>query len=366
MIKQWMTAFLNLIPERFQSLVLGLLAAIIVIISLVIIVTLLKRIKAIRWQDQSQKQILRLRNNGNLDLRFKLQAFTVQPGLELSLSHQGQPLPLMYVPLWQPTAVSSQSNSSNVTTAAAQAPSAPSRQMPQMTAPDTGNLKEGAKKGKEKAEKGLAKVKLFSTILGTLGGLLPGEAGAKFKEQSTAVQAKAQSAGAAMQVPEQKAKALKNLQGQAGQLAGKPVAPKPEEAAQASAEVAQAYQPEPQVVGKGKSKRNPPPVKLGPVEIFAVTPPITPRSELQVTLTGKPLRRYGKQHYDCAVNVIPWMGEPLPGLTLPKRETATTAIKIKGLSAFFAIFSVLLGAVVIGANAWWAYAGLKWLSQFLR
>ena len=102
-------------------------------------------------------------------------------------------------------------------------------------------MKAAAKKGKEKAEKGLAKVKLFSTVLGTLGGLLPGEAGAKFKEQSTAVQAKAQSAGAAMKAPEQKAGALKNLQGQVGQLSGKPVPPKPEATAKAAAEAAQPY-----------------------------------------------------------------------------------------------------------------------------
>jgi hypothetical protein len=366
MIKQWMTAFLNLIPERFQNLVLGLLAAIIVIICFVIIVTLLKRIKAIHWQDQSQKQTLRLRNNGNLDLRFKLQAFSFQPGLDLSLSYQGQPLPVMAIPLWQPAPPSSQPDGSKTFSAATQAPSSPSRQMPQMAAADATGLKEGAKKGKKKAEKGLAKVKLFSTILGTLGGLLPGEAGAKFKEQSTALQAKAQSAGAAMQAPEQKANALKSLQGQAGQLAGKPIAPKPEEAIQTSAQAAPAYLPEPQVAEKGNSKRKAPQVKPGPVEIFALTSPIAPRAELQVTLTGKPLRRYGKQHYDCGVNVIPWLEEPCPGLTLPKRETATTAIKIKGLSAFFAIFSILLGALVIGANAWWAYAALKWLSQFLQ
>lgn len=366
MIKQWMNAFLNLVPERFQSLVLGLLAAIIVIICLVIIVTLLKLIKAIRWQDQRQKQTLHLRNNGNLDLRFKLQAFSFQPGLELELNHQGQPLPLIVIPLRQPAAVGSQSNGSKVTTAAAQAPSAPSRQMPQMAAPDTASLKEGAKKGKEKAEKGLAKVKLFSTILGTLGGLLPGEAGAKFKEQSTAVQAKAQSAGAAMQAPEQKAKALKSLQGQAGQLAGKPIALQAEGSAPASAELTQNFEPVPQQTGKGKSKRNAEQIKPDPLETYAITPPIAPRSELQLTLTAKPLRRYGKQHYDCAVNVIPWLEEPRSGLALPKRETVSTAIKIKGLSAFFALFSFLLGAIVIGANAWWAYTGLKWLSQFLR
>ena len=102
MIKQWMTAFLNLIPERFQSLVLGVLAAIIVILCLLIIIVLLKRIRSIRWQDQRQNQTLHLRNNGNLDLRFRLQAFSFQPGLELSLSRQGQPLPMIQIPLGHP------------------------------------------------------------------------------------------------------------------------------------------------------------------------------------------------------------------------------------------------------------------------
>ena len=118
---------------------------------------------------------------------------------------------------------------------------------------------------------------------------------------------------------------------------------------------------------KSGSKRNNVQPSLEPMEIFAVTPPIAPRAELQLNLTGKPLRRYGKQHYDCAVNVIPWLDEtPPPGLALPKRETASTIIKIKGLSPFFAILTVLLGASVIAANAWWAWTGLKWLSQFLQ
>ncbi len=372
MINRWMTAFLNLIPPRFQSLVLGIMAAIVVIVCLLIIIALLKRIRAIRWQDQSQQQTLRLRNNGNLDLRFRLQTFSFQPGLELSLSHQGQPLPLIQVPLWQPSYISRQPESANSPMAAAQSSATATRQMPQMAAPQTGDVKAAAKKGKEKAEKGLAKVKLFSTVLGTFGGLLPGEAGAKFKEQSTAVQAKAQTAGAAMQAPEQKAKALKNLQGQAGQLAGKPVAPNPEGTAQASAKAVQAgtaarpYVAATQKVERGSTKRNNAQSAPEPMEIFAVTPPLAPRAELQVTLTGKPLRRYGKQHYDCAVNVIPWLEEPLPDLTLPKRETASTVIKINGLSPFFAIFSVLLGAFVIAANAWWAWTGLKWLGQFWK
>ena len=366
MINQWMTVFLNLIPERFQSLVLGIMAAIVVIVCLLIIIALLKRIRAIRWQDQSQKQTLRLRNNGNLDLRFRLQTFSFQPGLELSLSHQGQPLPLIQIPLWQPSYMSSQADGHNQPAIAAQSPSSTSRQMPQMASPDTAGLKANAKKGKEKAEKGLAKAKLFATILGSLGGLLPGDAGAKFKEQSTAMQAKAQSAGAAMKAPEQKAGALKNLQGQVGQLSGKPVPPMPVGIAQASSEAIQTYVPGPQQVEKSKSKRNTAQALTAPAETFALTPPIAPRSELQVTLTGTPLRRYGKQHYDCAVNVIPWLEEPLPELTLPKRETASTAIKIKGLSPFFALFSVLLSAVVIAANAWWAWTGLKWLGQFLQ
>ena len=366
MIKQWMTAFLNLIPERFQSLVLGVMAAIIVILCLLIIIVLLKRIRSIRWQDQSQKQTLHLRNNGNLDLRFRLQAFSFQPGLELSLSRQGQPLPMIQIPLWQPTIANTQVDSRNLAAAASQPSSTTSRQMSQMAAPDGAGLKANAKKGKEKAEKGLAKAKLFATILGSLGGLLPGDAGAKFKEQSTAMQAKAQTAGAAMKAPEQKAGALKNLQGQVGQLSGKPVPPKPEGTAQASSGVAQPYEAGTQQIEKSHSKQHNAQSKPEPMEIFAVTTPVPPRSELQVTLTGKPLRRYGKQHYDCAVNVIPWLEEPLPGLVLPKRETVSTAIKIKGLSPLFAIISVLFGAFVIAANAWWAWTGLKWLVQFLK
>ena len=366
MINQWMTAFLNLIPERFQSWALGLMAAIVVIVCLLIIIALLKRIRAIRWQDQSQQQTLRLRNNGNLDLRFRLQTFSFQPGLELSLSHQGQPLPLIQIPLRQPIYISNQPESSNLPMATAQSSGSSTRQMPQMAAPQTGDIKAAAKKGKEKAEKGLAKAKLFATILGSLGGLLPGDAGAKFKEQSTAMQAKAQSAGAAMKAPEQKAGALKNLQGQVGQLSGKPVPPMPEAAASAATSAPQPSSVSVQQNGKNNSKHNRAQLPSEPMEIFAVTPPITPRSELEVTLNGKPLRRYGKQHYDCAVNVIPWLEESLPELTLPKRETASTVIKIKGLSPFFAIFSVLLGAFVIAANAWWAWTGLKWLGQFLQ
>lgn len=358
MVKNFILFMLGLIPEWLRILLIALVCLILLTLAVLLTLWLVRKIRGIRWKYLTQWLPLEITNTGNLPAQFRMRAIALEPGLNLKLFDQDHQLPTVDVPLKTFETVKPQPVLQPVVPPASQVAAT---QTELKTPSSSAGLKKSAADAKGKAEKGLGKVKLFGTLMGTLGGLLPGAAGAEFKKQSTAIQSQAQSAGATLNRPEEKMKTLETLKGQSKNLVGiKSVAqadssPAPVAEATPQADVQTEVTQNKKKLGKNAAKTS------GPVDTFSVTPPVETDGTLQLLLQAEPIHRYGTRTFNCWVSIIPWLPNPPEGLKLPKPQIIKKAIRIKGYAPGFAVLSALMILSVIAFNVYWLFLSLRWL-----
>jgi hypothetical protein len=187
-----------------------------------------------------------------------------------------------------------------------------------------------------------------------------------FKQQSTELQAQAQSAGVTMQIPEQKLKTMDNLKQQASQLAPK-LAPAAPETVAAPA-LTQSSAPMEPASSTGKKRRNRKgslPQASGPVDVYCLPPTIAAQDTLELVLSARPQRRYGKQDCECLVKILPVLEDSPAAEAKPRKTAIKTKFEFKGLPWAYLFLTIILGAGILAINFYWAYRVIDWLSQFL-
>jgi hypothetical protein len=365
MIDKWMRIFLIFLPQNLRVFFITALAVMIAMIAFLLTILLIGRLSKLHWKDLTQTQLFYIQNQGNHPLNIRLQALALQPGVTLGVNMDGKALPTLTVPVLNTATIATESMPAPSTAANPQTPQPAKPATPNAKA-DITAMKDKATKAKAQADKGLAKVKGLGTLLGTLGGLLPGELGAMFKQQSTELQAQAQSAGVTMQIPEQKLKTMDNLKQQASQLAPK-LAPAAPETVAAPA-LTQSSAPMEPASSTGKKRRNRKgslPQASGPVDVYCLPPTIAAQDTLELVLSARPQRRYGKQDCECLVKILPVLEDSPAAEAKPRKTAIKTKFEFKGLPWAYLFLTIILGAGILAINFYWAYRVIDWLSQFL-
>jgi hypothetical protein len=330
-------------------------------------VFLIRRIEKVVWRRQTVIRHLRFQNSGNVPGVIQFAAAAAADDLSFQYLLDGRPLALQITPPPEPEVmpvVSQPGGQVGTPTSAAGAVQAgPVPDVP-------GGKKAAAAKVKEvKAEskKALGKSRNVVSILGTLGGLIPGEWGKALKDRSTALQAEVQKAGQAIEMPEVKLQAAKSLQGQVQSLGPAKPAPQPAAvAAETPAPVAAGDVPASGgLAGAPSQPPAPRPVPASPFTSYVQTTAIPPEGALVVELRIEPRARYRTAEYTYWLLSSQVEQEATPAGRQLEVQRLQQSVCVKGLSWGYLLLTFLLDSAVLCLNALWVVLFIDWLSRLI-
>ncbi len=327
---------------------------------------LIRRIEKVVWRRQAVVRHLNFQNRGNVPGVVQFAAAAAAEDLSFRYLLDGRPLLLQTTPPPAPevpqSPVLQASPSMEVSPAAVDAAQA---------APAAPGIKDAAaaraKAAKAGSKKVLGKGRVVISILGTLGGLIPGEWGKSLKDRSTALQNEVQKAGQAIEMPEVKLKAAQSLQGQVQSLGpARPAAQPGQPAAVAApAPSLNVGAPAPGVEEAHSAPAAPRPGPASPLASYVQTPAIPPEGELVVELRIEPRDRYRTADYtfwllSCQVE----QESALAGRSLEVQRTRLM-VRVKGLSWIFLLLTFVLDTAVLCLNGLWVVLFIDWLSRLI-
>jgi hypothetical protein len=326
-------------------------------------------------------------NQGNVRGIFRIQAVSAEKGLNFQFYYLDKALPLMSIPepvVQPPQPAASKTIRRKVSAARPTVETTETNlKTGEQKTPPAGSLKDGVKKSaeetKKKAEGGLGKVRMFSSLLGTLGSLLPGSLGETFKEKSITLQGEAQSASSTIELPEEKLRMAQAAQKQAknlkpGQSAPAPVEQKPPVPEARSSNLNAQVESRQVISAAAVQAASVPPVapaptptlaKKGSGETFVQSPQVPPDSSLELDLKIDPLHRFRTHEYAYWVSIVQCVDDqaaadqPLEAVRIPN------SVLIKGISPLFRVLSIFLSLVVIAVNGLWVILFTHWLTRFI-
>lgn len=371
MIDVLLGKFFSLLPDWLSLLILLVLSLLALALAAVLAARLVQAVLRIRWRSQTARRFIRICNESNVTGKFLLRVDGPQEALKFQCLLDGNTLPnAPVVPKASPSQPGQAAPPAPASSVAGPSVAAPAAASPSLGADGAKKeLKKSAEKAKEESKKGLGFLRLFAGIFATLGGLLPGSVGASLKEKSTQLQSAAQDAGAKMQLPEQKLKAVEHLKGQAGQL--NPGAKKGEKGVPGPAGVSQAA-PERSAAPETGVKPAHPAVggaaqtQEEQASGFLQTPPLSPGESLCIELQIDPIRRYRSGEYSFAVLVHQLALAEMPPQHPPAASTSRGRVKMRGLSPIYWILSFLMALCVVVLNGAWAVVFVSWLARFVQ
>ena len=362
-----MNTILNLffdLPEILQYVIIFFLVSSAVLLAVLLTFFLIKAVFKIRWEDPILRKKISIRNNGNLINYFRFRAEADKKRtLSFRFLADGRNLPLETVekveieeivqPLKNKTAQTQGKISPAATQAAAPDPKANGQDKKKF---------EGAKKAQEGAKGAVAKGRQAAGLMGTLGSLVPGEAGKALKSQSAALQATTQDAGYAVSLPDQKLTEIKSVKAQANNLTPGKKAPQknalpadsnPGAEMVTSTEMEMAEEEPEQEIRTIRRVKN---------AKFAVSPPVFPGKELKVELAITPRNYYRSRNYDYSIEVeqLLQVGDELE--LYKEEKLLNQTAKIFRFSFVFRAISFLFSLIIAGLNLTWLIIFIRWIS----
>lgn len=360
MINNLLGKFFGLLPGWLSILIALAVSLLAIILAALLGYILVRAVLRIRWESQTAKRFIRIDNQGNVTGKFLLRVDGPQEELKFQCLLDGKPLPDAPA---APKAVSPQHN----------LPAQPARNSNTVqlvvdpgAAHSDGDSKakqkltESSDKAKEKSKKVLGLGRLFSSIFGTLGSLLPGSLGESFKEKSADLQKTTQDASAKMQIPDQKLKSAEHLKGQVKQL-------NPNAQGEKAAPVQNPIEPPagsthsaaPASVDVSAGAPNLP---VGiPAGFLKTTPVISPGESLYIELLMDPRHPYHTGEYSFAVGVHQ-QATPEGNQT---ESISRGRVMIWGLSPIYWVLSFLMILCAVLLNGTWAFLFVSWLIGFI-
>ena len=325
-------------------------------------VFLIRRIEKVVWRRQTVVRHLRFQNSGNVPGVIQFAAVVAADDLSFQYLLDGRPLALQTVPPPEPEVATIVTQPASPV----EAPSPAAGAVQPGTAPELPGGKKAAvakaKAAKAETKKVLGKGRAVVSILGTLGGLIPGEWGKALKDRSTALQADVQKAGQAIEMPEVKLQAAKSPQGQVQSLGAARPAPQAGQPAVAAA----AEWPAPGAAAGATpmpvaAKVRPP----SPFTSYIQTPAIPPEGELVVELRIEPRERYRTAEYTYWLLSSQVEQEATPAGQPLDVQRALQSVRVKGLSGGYLLLTFLLDTAVLCLNALWVVYFIDWLSRLI-
>jgi hypothetical protein len=387
MINQLLEKLFGILPGWFALLIVVGLSILGLIIAAGLAFFLVRKIIHIQWKTLTVWHHIRIANLGNVRSVFHLRALSAEKNVKFQFYYLDQPLPVVNIPVpavQEPAAVVREQPARSNAFAEGNQPEpekASSAAAPAIppSLPDASAAKKAAAKtagdAKKKAEKGLGSMKLFGTLLGTLGSLLPGSVGASIKEQSASVQSQAQSMGATLEIPEEKLKTVQTMQGQAKNLASgqqgsvppiqKPAVP---ETAAAKLDSQTGNQPGGYATTVSVVPADQPQTaqaKKESFEIYAQSPEVPPNGSIELDLRMDPLDRYRSGDFPYWVTVSQWIGSAPEGMNAPEPVRISRIVPIRGLSSIYRVITIALSITAVAVNALWIFFFARWLISFI-
>ena len=384
MINQQLNSFFSVLPGWLAIILVVTVSLLCVTFAVGFSFIFIREFFKIRWKILTVWHRIRVKNIGNAPGYFRVHASSPNNELGFQFYYLGRQLPTLTEPppiLLQ----SSNGNSRQGGSLPAQYESSmgpikslngPALQNPASLDASKKALSKKADGAKKKTEKGLASAKLFGTILGTLGSLLPGSLGASLKEQSTAVQNKAQSVGATIQMPEEKLKTAQALQGQVKNLKPGENIPLPELQKPSLStplnvnDTPPVLDTAPNALLTGENVFNPGRSlmavnKTEDPELFVQSPEIQPEGYFNLDIRIDPANRYLSQDYPFSVVVSRYPNNAEDGRYLPEPVKLSQSISITGISILYRLLSYLLSTIVVAFNVLWLTFLIRLLIGFV-
>ena len=305
-----MNTILNLffdLPAVLQYIIIFFLVSSAVLFALLLTFFLIKAVFRIRWEDPILRKTISIRNKGNLINYFRFRAEAEKrKALSFRFLVDGRTLPLDNVEKVEIEEIIQPVRNKTAQPKGKISPASTEAAAPEQKAKGKDKKKfEGAKKVQDGAKGAVAKGRQAAGLMGTLGALVPGEAGKALKSQSSALQATTQDAGYAVSLPDQKITEVKSVKAQANNLTPGKKAPQknalpadsnPGAELITSAELETAEEEPEEKIRTIRRVKN---LK------FAVSPPVFPGKELKVELAITPRNYYRSKNYDYSIEVSP-------------------------------------------------------------
>ncbi len=331
-------------------------------------VFLIRRIEKVVWRRQTVVRRLRFQNSGNVPGVIQFVAAAASEDLSFRYLLDGQPLSLHSAPPLEPAvpqhAASQPVPSPEVPPAAAGA-AQPAPAAPGMK--DAAAAK--AKAVKAESKKVLGKSRIVVSILGTLGGLIPGEFGKSLKDRSTALQNEVQKAGQAIEMPEVKLQAAKSLQGQVQSLGPAKPVPQPGQPAAAGAPAPTLAVGAPAAGAEGvppaAAAERPRPRPASPLASYVQTPAIPPENALVVELRIEPRERYRTADYSYWLLSCQVEQESTPAAQPLVLHRTQQSLRVKGLPWGYLVLTFVLDTAVLCLNGLWVLLFIDWLTKLI-
>jgi hypothetical protein len=383
MINQFLRGLFSLLPNWLGILLFLFISFLALLLAVLLSFIFLRLIDRIQWKDLTIWRKVHITNQGNVKTTFNIQAISAGDLLKIDFLYQGKPLEKVKIPI--------PANSVRKIEPATPLKLENKNPKPEMNV-DTpkqepsggGNIKKEADSvkqaaaktaddAKKQAEDGLGKVKGIGTILGTLGGLLPGSLGEKFKEKSNAIQSQSQSAGATIKIPEEKMKTVEALKGQVKNVAPdkKPAVPELQNSAKSvtlaipsdhPTETNPSYPPASQP-GKGKSEDANDAIQ--PYETWFQSPEVVPGEVLDVDMQIGPVHKYRTQDYHFWVTIQQVLPEKAALNKPSAQKRIAKTVAINGISSFIRAFCIFMDLVIVSINGVWVVLLVRWLMRFI-
>lgn len=351
------------ISATWQMTLLTVLAAIVVAgVAIWLTILLIRQIERLVMKRQMVIKQIKIHNTGNVPGVIQLAA--VAPANELGFQYilDGRSIvvkpPVLQPAIPSPAPVPTQSPAAAPVKTSSSVPGSP-------TSGKSGAVA-GAKAAKAASKKALGKGRVVISIIGTLGSLIPGDIGKSLKDRATQMQAQAQKAGEAIELPEQKILTAKSLQDQVKTLgpaqataqSGSPQAVgNATPAVNTSKPVDQAATPAVQTLPKPKV--------IGLDVPYIQTPVIPPNGSLVVELRIQPKNRFRSMEWSY------WLisRQVEQELVLPvhplETQRSLQTLPVKSLPLSFNLLAVVLEVAVVCLNAWWAVELIQWISRLI-
>lgn len=371
MINQQLDLFFNSLPKSMALILVIVISLIGLAVATGITILFINQFFKIRWKLLSVWHRIRITNHGNIASSFRIQACSPENELTFAFYYLGKQLPLFMVPPSLPSDTnlkdqqSFRQNSSKSTRTERNSEILQNPAMKEKIGSDGSlqNLSKTAEEAKKKTEKSLGKMKLFGTILSTLGSLLPGSLGTSLKEQSTAVQNKAQSIGATVQMPEEKLKTAQALKEQTKNLKTgensplstlqKPALPESNTAGNSSIDKYQQAEIENAINAPSMDHS----VLSYPViensDPFIQSSQILPDKTLELDIRIDPVNQYHSRAYPFSILVTAIPTDTVAITNLPEPTNLSQIISIKGVSPIYRCLSYFLSMIIAALNLIW-------------
>ena len=220
--------------------------------------------------------------------------------------------------------------------------------------------------------------RLVGGMLGTLGSLIPGSVGQEFKDVSVTMQSQMQSAGTAVDMPEQKLRQVDHLKSQAGKV-GSSVTGKEAEGAKGAAGAAPAgaqavdrqSEAEQESVPADATTPGARPeeaaVKPEDLHPYVESGTISPEESTVIALQLSPKNPFKTNDYHYwlftrQIAELPAMDEDagVEPRTLPAQKSVHR-LYIRGISPLFALLTASLLIAVVGVDLALAFLVVRWL-----